>query len=61
MENKNHNQKFQELVKKIETLKEVEQGKLKGGFTVLSSANLTVQGQNPTNYFQCTCDNYQCK
>ncbi|MBT0549575.1 hypothetical protein [Riemerella anatipestifer] len=60
MEKKSQNQKFQELVKKMEALKESEKGKLKGGFTVLSSATNTVEGQNPTNYFQCTCNNYGC-
>ncbi|MGQ8867528.1 hypothetical protein [Myroides sp. TSA_177.3] len=59
MENKK--QKFQELIKKMETLKETEKGKLRGGFTVLSSSNRTgLLDNQPTNYFQCTCDNYKC-
>jgi hypothetical protein len=36
MEKKNQNQKFLELVSKMETLQENEKGKLKGGFTSLS-------------------------
>ncbi len=54
MEKKNQNQKFQELVKKMETLKETEKGKLKGGFTAANSfgeASATVAGNN------CVCHN----
>ena len=36
MEKKNQNQKFLELVSKMETLQENEKGKLKGGCTSLS-------------------------
>lgn len=39
MEKKNQNKKFQELVSKMETLKETDKGQLKGGFTSVK-ANL---------------------
>lgn len=39
------NQKFQELVKKMETLKETEKGKLKGGFMTITVQEL----KDPTN------------
>ncbi|SHI78821.1 hypothetical protein SAMN05443429_104169 [Cruoricaptor ignavus] len=37
MERKNQKQKFQELVKKMETLKEDAKGQIKGGFSKSTS------------------------
>ncbi|GEM_PF-1573883 len=56
------NKKFQELVKKMETLKETEKGHLKGGFAVLEpfSNDSKTDPPHTQNYFQCGCNNY-CK
>ena len=66
------NQKFQELVKKMETLKETEKGILKGGFSVFSVnssvskldsnsneaeyCSCTGTGSNTNNFTHCTCN-----
>ncbi len=57
MEKKNQNKKFQELVKKIETLKETEQGKLKGGFATLPAKTSDISDDNGNcgNCGNCAC------
>jgi hypothetical protein len=57
MEKKNQNKKFQELVSKMETLKETDKGQLKGGFTSVK-ANLpsAIQpGADTNGAAGCTC------
>lgn len=56
MERKNQKQKFQELIKTMETLQETEKGKLKGGITVLSSLSSSLDKNSGTchNYGDCT-------
>ncbi|HFK5510969.1 TPA: hypothetical protein ACGZ9U_001887 [Elizabethkingia anophelis] len=48
------NQKFQELVKKMETLKETEKGQLKGGFSKSFSFGPTSSSIVGNN---CNCTN----
>lgn len=50
MENSKSN--FKALVAKMEQLKENEQGKLKGGVSVVSSSSLSLAN---TNYAICSC------
>ncbi len=57
MEKKNQNSRFQELVKKMEALKENEKGQLKGGFTSLNS-EIASEPISTTDYnaaAYCTC------
>jgi len=58
---KNSKSNFTTILAKMETLSESDQGKLKGGFTVLGSS--TSKNILDSNYFQCTCSNYNsgCK
>ncbi|MEC5395250.1 hypothetical protein [Bergeyella sp. RCAD1439] len=53
MDKKNQNSKFQELVKKMDALKETEQGKLRGGISVVGTDSLIVDPA--TNYAICSC------
>ncbi|QCX52495.1 hypothetical protein [Elizabethkingia sp. JS20170427COW] len=61
------NQKFQELVNKMETLKETEKGLLKGGFSSpLSSIDQIAEPNDYCNNNKCTgggnnrCTNTDC-
>lgn len=47
---------FKAILAKMETLSETEQGKLKGGFTVLGSNSFN-DANLDANYFQCSCTN----
>ncbi|OPC67643.1 hypothetical protein [Elizabethkingia occulta] len=54
------NQKFQELVKKMETLKETEKGQLRGGFMAISLSyelanNVRLDNSNSNNASGCSC------
>lgn len=58
MESKN--QKFQELVKKMETLKETEKGQLRGGFMAISLSqelanSIRLDNSNTNNATGCSC------
>lgn len=58
---KNSKSNFEAILAKMEGLSETEQGKLKGGFTVLVNTS-SLNEAKPSNYFQCTCtNNVPCK
>lgn len=54
MEIKNQNKKLQELANKMETLKEVEKGKLKGGFQSITAIKDPSTGNGNNGTF-CQC------
>ena len=51
---KDSKQSFKDLVKKMDSLEETQQGKLKGGFSTMSAAALF--GYSPDNNCYNNCD-----
>ena len=51
---KDSKQSFKDLVKKMDSLEETQQGKLKGGFSTMSAA--TLFGYSPDNNCYNNCD-----
>lgn len=54
MEKKNQNKKFQDLAKKMQTLKETEKGQLKGGFSNANSFSAPLTSDYAGNNCSCT-------
>lgn len=54
----NTNDTIDAFILKIEVLKEGEEGQLMGGVSSFSLESSSLM--DDTNYFQCSCNNYQC-